>query len=501
MLLYAEACIMIMKNSKLLYRVEDKIRGIKEDFYISLIKKIFSTKFGRGRLINNLEGRVYKNLIEKNESLPEKVNIKKYQFLMAMLESTKRNVDKGFISRDATNRLIDTLVKYGFTNKELMQNTKETFKEKHGIYPPSFVVLSPTQRCNLNCTGCYASSKIDAPTLPYKVIDKIIDEVYNEWGNRFMTISGGEPLIYKDGEKTIFDVWEKYKEMFFLFYTNGFFIDREKAERLAKLGNVTPAISVEGFEKETDKRRGVGVFKRILKSMENLRNSGVPFGVSVTATSENADVLLQDKFYDFFFDEQGSSYMWMFQLMPIGQAKDMKNLMINPEQRLKLYRNWENLLENKKYCIADFWNSAVLSNGCIAYGRHGGYLHIDWNGNIMPCVFIPYYQDNIINLHKQNKKLADALFSDLFVNGRKWQGEYGLNNPEKPDNWLMPCSIRDHYHDFKHKILPGNAKAEDESSRIALTSEEYERTMDEFDNELKNLTRQIWEKEYLEENL
>jgi len=57
--------------------------------------------------------------------------------------------------------------------------------------------------------------KIDAPTLPYKVVDKIVNEVYNKWGNRFMTISGGEPFMYKDNGKTLFDVWKKYDEIVF----------------------------------------------------------------------------------------------------------------------------------------------------------------------------------------------------------------------------------------------------------------------------------------------
>ena len=131
------------------------------------------------------------------------------------------------------------------------------------------------------------------------------------------------------------------------------------------------------------------------------------------------------------------------------------------------------MLKEKKYCIADFWNSGVLADGCIAYGRNGGYLYVDWNGNIMPCVFIPYYEDNIKELYKQNKKLADALFSDLFVKGRKWQREYGLNNTKKPGNWLMPCSIRDHWTNFRDKILTKNSKPEDEHAEQALKSEEY----------------------------
>jgi hypothetical protein len=207
---------------------------------------------------------------------------------------------------------------------------------------------------------------------------------------------------------------------------------------------------------------------------------------------------MDEKFYDFVFQELGATYMWMFQLMPIGKAKDAKENMITPVQRLKLYRKWEHLIQDKKYCIADFWNSAVLSNGCVAYGRHDGYLYIDWNGNIMPCVFVPFYEDNILDLHSKGKKVADSLFSDLFVRGRRWQMEYGLKNTKKPDNWLMPCSIRDHWHNFKTNILSEKSKPEDEHAKEALKSKEYSKTLEEFDKELSGLTLPIWKKEYLD---
>jgi len=477
-------------------KFSDKFKDVKSDIYLSLIKSIFHTKIGRNALIEKLKKKAYEE-ITNNLQFPKKVQIKKYQFLMALLESTRKNLDKKFISIKTADRVIDTLVKYGFTNRELTHDIKEKFEKKYGILPPSFVVISPTQKCNLNCIGCYASSKINAPSLSFEVVDKICDEVYNEWGNRFMTISGGEPLMYNDNGKTLFDIWKKYPEMFFLFYTNGTLITKEVAEKLAELGNVTPAISVEGFEDLTDERRGKGIFKKILDAMQNLRQAGVPFGISVTATSKNTETLLKDEFYEFFFDKQGANYMWMFQLMPIGKAKDMKELMITPEQRIKLYRKWEECLK-KGYCIADFWNSGVLSDGCIAYGRNGGYLYIDWNGNIMPCVFVPYYEENIADLYKQNKKLADALFSQLFVKGREWQKKYGLDNPKKPNNWLMPCSIRDHWLNFKNNILNENIKPEDECAKQALESEEYTQTLKEFDEKLSKLTKPIWEREYLE---
>jgi MoaA/NifB/PqqE/SkfB family radical SAM enzyme len=459
----------------------DKSTGtFSTGMYTFLLKKTFQIGVARNLLFKTIEKRMYKTFVEENKDSPKNVQIKKFEFFRAMLDSFKRNFEKKYISTDVANRIIDTLVKFNFVDNESQQKIKANFKEKHGQLPPSFIVFSPTQKCNLQCKGCYASSTINSPTLSYEVVDKVVNEVYNEWGDRFMTISGGEPLMYKDKGKTLFDIWEKYKDMFFLFYTNGTFIDKEIAQKIAKLGNVTPSISIEGWEKETDDRRGKGMFNKIMEAAKNLREAGVPFGVSVTATSKNIDVLLDDKFYDFLFQEMGATYM------------------LTPEQRVKLFRKWETLIREKKYPIADFWNSGVLVSGCIAYGRSEGYLYIDWNGNIMPCAFVPFYEDNILDLYKKGKKLTDSLFSDLFKNGRKWQNEYGLNDRKKPDNWLMPCSIRDHFKNFKTNILSKTAKPEDCHAKAAIESKEYEKVLEEFDKDLEKRTLPIWKNEYLD---
>jgi hypothetical protein len=234
-----------------------------------------------------------------------------------------------------------------------------------------------------------------------------------------------------------------------------------------------------------------------LTAFEHLRDEGVPFGISVTATSRNIDILLGDEFYDFYFKQQGASYMWQFQLMPIGRGKDELDLMVNPQERLRLYRKWEKLLDEKKYCLADFWNSGVLARGCIAYGRSGGYAYVDWHGNITPCAFIPYYVDNIYELYRTGRTLADAMFSDFMKNGRKWQREYGLDNWKKPNNWLMPCSIRDHYEIFRNSVLPKEAIPEDQNAREALESDEYFEVLKNYDEELQDLTENIWQNEYL----
>lgn len=461
--------------------------------------KMVSHKHLRKLLAKRIEDYLYKVMVnDASEDLRE-VQIKRYQFLSAMLRCVNKNIDRGYISNEIIKKIVDVLVQNNLVcDDEAYNLAVNRYKEKYGELPPTFIVLSPTQKCNLNCIGCYAASGIDTPaTIPYSIVDRIVGEVHDLFGGRFITISGGEPFLYKSEGKTLFDIYKKYDDMLFLAYTNGTVINEEVATSIAESANITPAVSVEGFEKETDERRGPGTFKKILRALECLRKVGVPFGISVTATSKNVDTLLTDEFYDFYFEDQGASYMWQFQLMPIGRGKDEMDLMVGPQKRLLLYRKWEKLLTEKKYCLADFWNSGVLARGCIAYGRSGGYAYVDWHGNVTPCAFIPYYVDNVYELYKNGKTLADAMFSDFMKNGRKWQREYGLDNWKKPKNWLMPCSIRDHYEIFRNSILPKDAKPEDQKAKEALESGEYFEVLKNYDEDLQGLTEKIWEDEYL----
>ena len=472
---------------------------MKPEVISSTLNKMVAHK-NLGRLLaKRIDGQIYKNIVVSDSEDLRQVRMKKYQFLSSMLNCVLKNMNKGYVSREIIRKIIDVLVENNLIREDQIYNQAvKAFENEYGEPPPTFIVFSPTQVCNLKCIGCYANSAADtSATVPYRYVDRVVSEVHNYWGCRFVTISGGEPFMYRSEGKTLLDIFKKYNDMFFLVYTNGTLIDEKTAAGLAEAANVTPAISVEGFEKETDERRGAGTHKKILRAFENLRQAGVPFGISATATCKNIDIMLSDEFYDFYFKEQGACYMWQFQLMPIGRGKDEMGLMVTPEARVKLYRKWVELLEEKKYCVADFWNSGVLARGCIAYGRSGGYVYIDWHGNVTPCAFIPYYVDNIYDLYDNGKTLSDSLFSDFMKNGRKWQREYGLDNWKKPSNWLMPCSIRDHYEIFRNSVLTKNAVPEDEKAKEALESDEYFRVLKRYDEELEELTKKIWENDYL----
>jgi MoaA/NifB/PqqE/SkfB family radical SAM enzyme len=280
-------------------------------------------------------------------------------------------------------------------------------------------------------------------------------------------------------------------------YTNGTLIDKEMAKKLAEVGNITPAISVEGFENETDARRGKGVHKKILEAMENLRSVGVPFGISITATRNNADLVVSDEIIDFYFKQQGAVYGWIFQLMPIGRA-DCLDLMVSPEQRLKMFRQTQHLVKDNKIFIADFWNSGCVANGCISAGKSGGYLYIEWNGSVTPCVFNPYSPVNINNVYKSGGTLNDVLREPFFESIRQWQKDYALNKkPNEMGSWLTPCAIKDHYGMMKDLLIKHQPKPIDEAAQEALKDPEYQNGLEKYGKDVAEMIDPVWKKEYL----
>ncbi len=132
-------------------------------------------------------------------------------------------------------------------------------------------------------------------------------------GHTARSLLRGEPLAYSSGGRGILDIVEKHPELLFLMFTNGTLIDRRTVRRLADMGNLTPAISVEGLRQETDTRRGAGVFEAVVRAMDLLSGAGVPVGISGTITRSNAREILSDEFIEFFFFRMCAFYGFFFQ--------------------------------------------------------------------------------------------------------------------------------------------------------------------------------------------
>ncbi len=294
--------------------------------------------------------------------------------------------------------------------------------KKYGCNIPWAILFDPTSACNINCKGCWAADYKKNTGLDFEVMDRIIREG-KELGVYMYLFSGGEPLIKK---KEIIRLCEIHSDCIFLSFTNGTLVDEAFAKELERVANFALAFSIEGFEKETDMRRGIGTYQKVLKAMDILRAYSLPFGFSTCYHSKNTDTVGSEQYINLMI-EKGCLFGWYFTYMPVG-CDAVPELLSDSEQREYMYHQVRYLRRTKPIFLLDFWNDGEFVGGCIAGGRE--YLHINANGDVEPCAFIHYSNVNI-----NNTSLIDALRSPLFV-------QYGKNQPFNK-NHLRPCPLLD----------------------------------------------------------
>ena len=408
---------------------------------LDLAKRYVSEQVVR-QILNYLEGNPDQNIVrmfKMIEALPVKISggFKKVPHDMRMsyeqnpvyrtyFNSIFTDLDRNVRNRLVSNFLVNTMI--------LSQARRDQVEAKEKIIVPMTFLIDPTSACNLKCTGCWAGAYAKHDELEPELMDRILNEA-KELGIYSIVMSGGEPFLYPH-------------------YTNGTRIDDAMADRLREVGNIAPAVSLEGWEEQTDARRGKGVFNQVTAAMRRLRERGIFFGASLTITSQNLELITSDPFIDFLID-QGVKFLWSFHYIPVGRQPNL-GLMIRPEQRAYLAERIPHLRKNKSLPIADFWNDGELTSGCIAGGR--SYFHINARGDVEPCAFAHFAVDNI-----RDKSLLEVLHSPFFAEYQKRQ--------YFSDNKLRPCPIIDNPQVLRKIVQTSGAHATDDGAETLLNGE------------------------------
>jgi len=208
-------------------------------------------------------------LLTNNKSHAEIVKILKGKF----------DVPVNVLENDV-NDFIASILKTG-----ILQYNKENIDIKINI---NSIFIHITNKCNLHCKHCYYPNEGLHVTseLQNSEIEKFI-ESFSQSGGKFVTLSGGEPLLRMD---LLNKIISNNKNISFNVLTNGTLIDDEIAG-IFKDHNVTVQISIDGSTEDMhDSIRGKGSFNAAIKGIETLVRFGMAEKLTISTTIMRSNI-------------------------------------------------------------------------------------------------------------------------------------------------------------------------------------------------------------------
>jgi len=137
--------------------------------------------------------------------------------------------------------------------RELRSIAKALASTEH----PFLAHIIPMRRCNLDCTYCNEFDEVSKP-VPVEELKRRLD-LLAEMGTSIITISGGEPLMHPELDEVIGHI--RRRGMIAGLITNGFFLNKERIERLNTAGLEHLQISIDNVMPDE-------VSKKSLKSLD-----------------------------------------------------------------------------------------------------------------------------------------------------------------------------------------------------------------------------------------
>lgn len=140
---------------------------------------------------------------------------------------------------------------------------------------PFLASFKLTYRCNLRCLQCpfYA---LQSAELTYAQACRIVDELYRR-GNRMLIFEGGEPMLWRDGERRVHDLVAYARRRFFSvgMTTNGSLPLDAPTDVLW--------VSVDGFKGTHDYLRGAPVFDTLIANVRASHHPRLMAHVTINA--------------------------------------------------------------------------------------------------------------------------------------------------------------------------------------------------------------------------
>jgi MoaA/NifB/PqqE/SkfB family radical SAM enzyme len=302
---------------------------------------------------------------------------------------------------------------------------------------PAFNMISVTETCNLACSGCWVT-RGGRKSLTIEQLDGIICESKRH-GSKFFGILGGEPLMYRG----LLGIFVKHDDCYFQLFTNGTLLTDDVAQRLHKAGNVTPLISIEGLEQESDRRRQANdVYQRTLQGVRACRKAGLIFGIAASICQSNFDELVTRQHIERVAQE-GAAYLWYYIYRPVG-ADAHPEVALTKEQIVRLRQFLvDERLDAPVVLIDVYWDA---QGRALCPGATGMSHHISPSGALEFCPVIQMTTD-FLNADASN--LTELYSQSQFLAGMRQRiaettrGCILMENPQQMVKILQAYDVRD----------------------------------------------------------
>ena len=272
------------------------------------------------------------------------------------------------------------------------------------LFPP-FLFLALTDACNLRCRGCWIAADGPPRVLAEEDVDAVI-AAGKKQKSYFYTLLGGEPMMYPK----LWNVVRRHRDCYFQIITNGLFLDAENVGRIRAAGNVTPLVSIDGFERANDDRRGRGVFRAAIDGLARLKKEKILFGVATTVTGKNLDEVVADEYVRAMID-RGAMYLWYYVYRPVG-TDPAPQYCVERGQMIELRRRLLELRRRHPIILIDtYWNAAGEAVCPAALGLG---FHIGPGGGIEPCPPLSFARQSIRN---NDRDLFKTINESAFLRG------------------------------------------------------------------------------------
>jgi mycofactocin radical SAM maturase len=207
---------------------------------------------------------------------------------------------------------------------------------KGGLDAPICLTWELTYACNLACVHCLSSSgRRDPHELTTDEAIAVVDEL-RALQVFYVNIGGGEPMLRTDFFELV--EYATSNRVGVKFSTNGTFVDRRAAERLASMPYLDVQVSLDGIDAATnDAVRGNRSHARARVAMDNLLAAGFgPFKISVVVTRHNVDQLDDFKALA---DDYGAQ-LRVTRLRPSGRGADSWHRLHPTQDQQRTIYHW-----------------------------------------------------------------------------------------------------------------------------------------------------------------